>query len=80
MIRVIVKDRKGRVAPVLTKVRNQSRIQPWIQQDCKHCIAYWKGENTNPRWAHDRWAPFKDIPWEDVEYESSVIKETGSVV
>jgi hypothetical protein len=78
MIRVIVKDRKGRVSPVLTKVNTPSRIQGWIQ-DCKYCIAYWKSENTNPRWAHERWAVFKDIPWEDIEYESSLIKEVGSV-
>lgn len=78
MLRVIVKDRKGRIEPIITKVNRENRVTPWIN-DCRYCISYFKGENTNPRWNHARWAKFANIPSEDIEYEVSDILERGPV-
>jgi len=79
MLRVIIKDSKGRVEPIITKVNRKSRVPSWIT-DCKYCISYFKGENSNPRWEHKRWERFADIPWDDVEFEVSDILEVGTVI
>jgi hypothetical protein len=78
MYRVIVKDRLGRVEPNICKISRLNRVEPW-RNDCTFCIQYFKGENTNPRWAHNRWAKFSNIPWEDIEYEVSKIVQTGAI-
>ncbi len=78
MLRVIFKDRKGRVEPIITKVSRDSRVEPWVR-DAKYCISYFKGENSNPRWGHKRWQRFDIIPWEDIEWEKSQILDTGYV-
>ncbi len=79
MLRVIVKDRKGRVEPVVTKCRSVKNTATW-QRDCIYCIQYFKGENPNTRWNHKRWERFDVIPWDDIEFEYSTIIESKPIL